>query len=81
MSDIESRVESKVVLPDVYEPVKQRYDEDRHQQGKLRGTLSQQYVAVANPGPLGLCAFALTTFVLSCYNAGITTSKSHCFHC
>ncbi|MCO5558165.1 hypothetical protein L7F22_011742 [Adiantum nelumboides] len=24
-----------------------------------------------NPGPLGLCGFALTTFVLSCYNAGI----------
>jgi len=27
--------------------------------------------AVANPGPLGLCAFALTTFVLSCINAGL----------
>ncbi len=27
--------------------------------------------AVANPAPLGLCAFALTTFVLSCINAGI----------
>lgn len=30
----------------------------------------------ANPGPLGLCAFALTTFVLSMYNAqamGVTT--------
>jgi uncharacterized protein len=27
--------------------------------------------AVANPGPLGLCAFALTTFVLSCVNAGL----------
>ena len=26
--------------------------------------------AVANPAPLGLCAFALTTFVLSCTNAG-----------
>jgi uncharacterized protein len=26
--------------------------------------------AVANPGPLGLCAFALTTFVLSSVNAG-----------
>jgi uncharacterized protein len=25
---------------------------------------------VANPGPLGLCAFALTTFVLSAINAG-----------
>jgi len=27
--------------------------------------------AVANPGPLGLSAFALTTFVLSCINAGL----------
>lgn len=26
--------------------------------------------AIANPGPLGLSAFALTTFVLSCSNAG-----------
>lgn len=26
--------------------------------------------AVANPGPLGLCGFALTTFVLSAINAG-----------
>src|SRR5579884_2231085 len=26
---------------------------------------------IANPGPLGLCAFALTTFVLSCFNAGL----------
>ena len=28
-------------------------------------------VAVANPGPLGLSAFALTTFVLSATNAGL----------
>jgi succinate-acetate transporter protein len=26
---------------------------------------------IANPGPLGLCGFALTTFVLSCVNAGL----------
>jgi succinate-acetate transporter protein len=26
---------------------------------------------IANPGPLGLCGFALTTFVLSCANAGL----------
>lgn len=25
---------------------------------------------IANPGPLGLCGFALTTFVLSLHNAG-----------
>lgn len=28
-------------------------------------------MSIGNPGPLGLCGFALTTFVLSCYNAGI----------
>jgi succinate-acetate transporter protein len=28
----------------------------------------------ANPAPLGLCGFALTTFVLSCANAGIISS-------
>lgn len=26
---------------------------------------------IANPGPLGLCGFALTTFVLSLHNAGV----------
>lgn len=30
-----------------------------------------QELGIANPAPLGLCAFALTMFVLSCYNAGI----------
>lgn len=30
--------------------------------------------AVANPGPLGLCGFALTTFVLSSINAGWFTA-------
>src|SRR5579872_6527922 len=29
--------------------------------------------AIANPAPLGLCAFALTTFVLSCANAKLYT--------
>ncbi len=27
--------------------------------------------AIADPGPLGLAAFAMTTFVLSCFNAGL----------
>jgi succinate-acetate transporter protein len=30
---------------------------------------------IADPGPLGLAAFALTTFVLSMYNAGIMDAK------
>lgn len=32
-------------------------------------------VAAANPAPLGLSAFALTTFVLSCINAGFLTPQ------
>ncbi len=31
---------------------------------------------VANPAPLGLCAFALTTFVLSAANAGLFTGAA-----
>src|SRR3954451_9816011 len=31
---------------------------------------------VADPGPLGLAAFAMTTFVLSCFNAGFFGAKS-----
>jgi succinate-acetate transporter protein len=31
--------------------------------------------SVADPGPLGLAAFALTTFVLSMYNSGILDAK------
>ena len=33
-------------------------------------------VAVANPAPLGLCAFALTTFVLSAANAKLYSGES-----
>lgn len=32
--------------------------------------------AIADPGPLGLAAFAMTTFVLSVFNAGIITTGS-----
>jgi uncharacterized protein len=47
---------------------------------KLHGFLSQQFPTIANPAPLGLCAFALTTFVLSMYNTGALVRlevKSH----
>ncbi|GAA3490368.1 acetate uptake transporter [Streptomyces cremeus] len=33
-------------------------------------------VAVANPGPLGLAAFALTTFVLSVFNSGLVSNTA-----
>ena len=42
---------------------------------KLHGFLSQQFPTTANPAPLGLAAFALTTFVLSMLNAGAIVSK------
>jgi hypothetical protein len=37
---------------------------------RIYGYLSKQYPTTANPAPLGLCGFALTTFVLSMMNAG-----------
>lgn len=42
--------------------------EDKH---VTRDPPAPHYAPVANPAPLGLMGFALTTFVLSCYNAGI----------
>ena len=44
------------------------------------GTAARQNVSfvptpVADPGPLGLAAFALTTFVLSMFNAGLVSDK------
>lgn len=30
--------------------------------------------SIADPGPLGLCAFAMTTFMLSVFNAGLITT-------
>jgi uncharacterized protein len=44
------------------------------------GTTARHDVAfvptpIADPGPLGLAAFALTTFVLSMFNAGLVSDK------
>ena len=33
-------------------------------------------VKIADPGPLGLAAFALTTFVLSMFNAGLVNEAA-----
>lgn len=38
------------------------------------GLVATAHRAVADPGPLGLAAFALTTFILSVFNAGILDS-------
>ncbi len=35
------------------------------------GAVASTVAAIADPGPLGLAAFAMTTFVLSVFNAGI----------
>lgn len=40
------------------------------EEAEWHGFLSQRFHQIANPAPLGLCAFAVTTFVLSMYNAG-----------
>ena len=42
------------------------YEED----DEFKGFLSKQFPTIANPAPLGLSAFALTTWVLSMYNVG-----------
>jgi len=41
----------------------------------IEHTEAEAHAAVANPAPLGLSAFALTTFVLSCSNAGFIFIK------
>jgi len=43
------------------------YEEDDEE---FKGFLSKQFPTIANPAPLGLSAFALTTWVLSMYNVG-----------
>src|SRR5881227_2411069 len=50
--------------------------------GNGEGTLAQRAgvvppvaPAIADPAPLGLAAFALTTFVLSFFNAGLVSDK------
>jgi len=39
-------------------------------------TAPETKINVADPGPLGLAAFALTTFVLSCFNAGLVDASA-----
>jgi len=51
------------------EPTSGRYAEQRAE-------AASSGWSVADPGPLGLAAFALTTFVLSMFNAGILDGKA-----
>jgi succinate-acetate transporter protein len=44
-------------------------------EGAVEHAEAKAHAAVANPAPLGLSAFALTTFVLSCSNAGFIFTK------
>ena len=53
---------------------------DRQARGRVQEPLEERPAtpmdAIADPGPLGLAAFAMTTFVLSCFNAGFFGPKS-----
>src|SRR4051794_41922263 len=40
-----------------------------------RGVMPPVAPAIGDPAPLGLAAFALTTFVLSFFNAGLVSGK------
>src|SRR3954451_7505263 len=42
---------------------------------ETRGVMPPVAPAIADPAPLGLAAFALTTFVLSFFNAGLVSGK------
>ena len=44
--------------------------------GRAREAATSPGWSVADPGPLGLAAFALTTFVLSMFNSGIMDDKA-----
>jgi succinate-acetate transporter protein len=44
-----------------------------------RSSFNVTDIKIANPGPLGLCGFALTTFFLSLVNANILTGKGDVF--
>ena len=46
------------------------WDADADDEEVSKGFLSKQFPTIANPAPLGLCAFALTTWILSMYNVG-----------
>lgn len=43
---------------------------------QVAGYLGKQFPTIGNPAPLGLCGFALTTFVLSMFNVGATVNTS-----
>ena len=74
VSDIESTGELEA--PPVANPTYKYFQTEE----KLHGFLSQQFPTIANPAPLGLCAFALTTFVLSMYNTGAIVSLRSTSH-
>jgi succinate-acetate transporter protein len=50
----------------------QRFVREDAPEGRIGAAVAAP--TIANPGPLGLAAFALTTFVLSMFNAGLVSS-------
>ncbi|KAI7864613.1 GPR1/FUN34/yaaH family-domain-containing protein [Spinellus fusiger] len=55
----------------VTEDVEAKYNVENSSHSSQLPTLVLPADTIANPGPLGLCGFALTTFVLSLHNAGV----------
>ncbi len=52
------------------EAEKRRFDPAARPGAMVSQVLQPQYMKLANPGPLGLLSFALTTFVLGLYECG-----------
>ena len=52
----------------------ERFGRDDATEGRSAATVPTP--AIANPGPLGLAAFATTTFILSMFNAGLVSSSA-----
>jgi succinate-acetate transporter protein len=53
---------------------RERFGRDDATEG--RSAISVPAPAIANPGPLGLAAFATTTFILSMFNAGLVSTTA-----
>jgi hypothetical protein len=65
----DTSISKDFIPPHQHSLSKQQESEEFH------GFLSRQFPQIANPAPLGLGGFALTTFVLSMFNAGAIVGK------
>lgn len=78
MSDYEHAKPAAHGLDNGWDHIAQTRTSNAHQQGTLhdahQATVSQvarpEFMKLGNPGPLGLLAFAITTFVVGLYECG-----------